>query len=296
MRLPEKIDLHMHTIASDGTDSPAQLLEKIKAQGIGAFAVTDHDAVKTCVELQDLLREGDPLFINGVELSCRDEFGKYHILGLGYDLNKKPLPDLVRHTHEMRMEKVRTRLAFLQAEYGFEFPQEEQDRLLALPNPGKPHIGNLMAAHGYAESKEQAITEYINKAKIKGPGYIRPEEAITAILGSGGVPVLAHPAYGDGSQVIVGEELEERVRRLVGFGLQGMECYYSGFTPRLQEMCLALADRLDLLVSAGSDYHGGNKMIQLGENNLEKVSQAVPALRRLLEICLEKRTEAGTAG
>ncbi len=288
MELPEKIDLHMHTTASDGTDDPARLLEKVRAKGIGAFAVTDHDAVKTCTEMPALLGEGDPLFINGVELSCRDELGKYHILGLGYDLRRQPLQALVQRTHDMRMQKVRARLDFLREEFHFDFTPEELDRLLALNNPGKPHIGNLMVAHGYAPDKETAISQFINKARIKGPGYIRPEEAIQAILGSGGVPVLAHPAYGDGSQLIIGEELEQRVDRLIGFGLQGMECYYSGFTPRLQEMTLRIARERELLVSAGSDYHGSNKMIELGDNNLESVSRADPALRRLLELCLGK--------
>ena len=295
MELPEKIDLHMHTTASDGTDSPAQLLEKIRAKGIGVFAVTDHDAVRTCVEMAPLLEEGDPLFINGVELSCRDEGGKYHILGLGYDLHKAPLVDLVGLTHQIRMQKVHARLHFLREEFGFVFPQKELDQLLALNNPGKPHIGNLMVAHGYAPDKETAINDYINKAKIRGAEYIRPEEAIKAILGSGGVPVLAHPAYGDGSQLIVGEELEERVKRLVDFGLQGMECYYSGFTPRLQEMALKLAHKMDLLVSAGSDYHGSNKMIELGDNNLDRVSEADPGVRKLLEICLDKMAAARAA-
>ena len=85
MYLKGKIDLHMHTTVSDGSDSPEEILQAVKTTGLLFFAVSDHDAVKSCRIVRGLLREGDPAFVNGAEFSCRDELGKYHILGYAYD-------------------------------------------------------------------------------------------------------------------------------------------------------------------------------------------------------------------
>ena len=169
------------------------------------------------------------------------------------------------------------RLDALKAEHGFTFPQEEIDRLLALDNPGKPHIGNLMVRYGYAHSKEEAIERVLNHLHVPKE-YVRPEEAIAGILGSGGVPVLAHPFYGSGDELILGAEMEERLTRLVGFGLKGIEAFYSGFSDKMRLQALALADRFDLLVTAGSDYHGGNKMVALADTGLpEEIPERLQA-------------------
>ena len=112
---------------------------------------------------------------------------------------------------------------------------------------------------------------------------MHPQEAIEGILKSGGIPVLAHPSYGDGDQLIIGEEMEQRLLRLMDFGLKGLEAFYSGFTPKIQSETLLLAQRYDLYVTAGSDYHGINKMIDLGWTNLEDLSEAPPGLLRFLE-------------
>ena len=286
--LPHRIDMHIHTDASDGTDSPAELLGKIQAAGIGFFSVTDHDTVKNCAAVQALRGADGPDFTCGVELSCEDEEGEYHILGYACETEQGPLYDVVRHTREMRMRKVRIRMDFLQEHFGFSFPQEDIDWLWSQNNPGKPHIANLMIKNGYAADRNTAIRSYINLANTGPDSHIRPEIAITAILGSGGIPVLAHAPYGNGSQLVLDDALEHRVRKLIGFGLLGVECYYSGFTPKLQEQMLDFADRYDLLASAGSDYHGTNKLVPLGDVNLPDASTGTPRLRALWEACLER--------
>ncbi len=280
---PELIDMHMHTVASDGTDTPEELLNAIRKAGIGMFSVTDHDAVKSCVELNALLGEDDPFFVNGVELSCKDAQGKYHILGYAYDLNAAPILDLVAYTHDLRMKKVHKRLAALKDNYQISFPDEEVEKLLSLNNPGKPHIGNLMVKYGYVENRSEAIEKYLNQIKIKGSDAIDPKDAIEAICKSGGIAVLAHPIYGNGNQLLDESELVRRIDALMRYGLRGLECYYSGFSPKEEKLMLSLADRFDLLVSAGSDYHGKNKLIMLGDTNLENTADANTHLHRLLD-------------
>ena len=277
-----RIDLHMHSTVSDGTDTPEELLERVREAGLGLFALTDHDAVKGCVAIRRALAAGDPGFIDGVEFSCRDEEGKYHILGYGYDPDSPFMRRVVEKGHGLRMKKVAARLDFIRERFGFTFPQEELRQLLALDNPGKPHIGNLMVKYGYAASKEQAIDEYINQAKIRSE-YIRPEEAIEGILQAGGIPVLAHPPFGSGNELILGDDMERRLRRLMGFGLRGMECYYSGFTPKLRAEMLALAEKYALYVTAGSDYHGKNKLVALGKTHFAGAQPMPEGMRRFLD-------------
>ena len=279
MLYPEKIDLHMHTTASDGTDTPEEILARVREAGITFFSVTDHDAVKACRTVLDSRRPGDPEFITGAEFSCRDEEGQYHVLGYGYDPEAPSILALVNKSHARRMEKFHARVTFLETEFGFRFPREEIAKLEALNNPGKPHLGNLMVRFGYAESKEQAIREFINKLSLPDD-FIRPEQAITGILAAGGIPVLAHPFYGDGDQLILGQEMDRRLRRLMDFGIRGVEAFYSGFSEKMTGEMLALAERYDLLVTAGSDYHGKNKLISLGDTGLEDASQGPAGLLR----------------
>ncbi len=275
------IDLHMHTTVSDGTDTPEMILGRVRDAGIGLFSVTDHDAIKGCRAVSAIRTAGDPAFVTGVEFSCRDENGKYHILGYGYDPDSEPINQVVDLGHRYRIEKLRVRLNFLESEFNFHFPQEETEALFALDNPGKPHVGNLMVRYGYAESKDTAITKYINQLHLSEQ-YVRPEEAIRGILGSGGIPVLAHPSYGDGDQLILGEEMEARIRTLMDMGLQGLEACYSGFTKRLRKEILDFADQFGLYVTAGSDYHGTNKLVILGDTDLGEPDDWPEGLKKFL--------------
>ena len=275
------IDLHMHTSVSDGTDTPEEIVDRVKEAGLRLFSVTDHDAVKGCIAIEKTLREEDIRFLYGVEFSCKDEEGQYHILGYGYDADAPSMRAIIQKGHDLRMDKVKQRVEFLKSEFGFTFREADLSALYSLDNPGKPHIGNLMVQYGYAPTKEEAIKEYINRFHA-GSRYVRPEEAIRAILGGGGIPVLAHPSYGRGDELILGEDMKKRLCRLMEYGLQGVEGFYSGFTPKLQGEILRFAQEYDLYVTAGSDYHGQNKMVRLGDTNLPAPEEYPEGLRRFL--------------
>ena len=292
------VDLHIHTVASDGTDTPEELLAKIRDAGICVFSITDHDGISSCTRMRELLGDTfgmpeipgadprstgqtDPIFLPGVEFSCEDEKGKYHILGYGYRTETGGVFRTVEDTHARRMRKLDARLDFIREQFGFVFSEEDLDKLHRLSNPGKPHIGNLMVQYGYAPSRNEAIKKYLNQFTTPD-SHIRPEEAVSAILEDSGIPVLAHPIYGDGDQIILGEELDERVRRLKDFGLMGLECYYSGFVSKEEKTMLKLADKYDMLVTAGSDYHGRNKLIQLGDTGYSPDPEELPRLQAFL--------------
>ena len=277
----DRIDLHMHSTVSDGTDTPEEILAHVRETGLDIFSVTDHDAILAGCRIAPHLMRNDPLFITGVEFSCRDKYGQYHILGYGYSPEARSIQHIVEKGHAIRMEKTEKRLQFLRERFGFIFPDEEVRELLSKNNPGKPHIAALMIRHGYATDISDALHQYINKKKFPDI-FIRPEEAIAAILDSGGIPVLAHPSFGSGDELIVGREMDDRLCRLIAEGLLGVEAYYSGFTPKLQEEMLSFASRYSLYVTAGSDYHGKNKLVRLGSNNLMSVKHAHEGLHRFL--------------
>ncbi len=275
------IDLHMHSSVSDGTDTPSELLQHVREEGIGIFSLTDHDSIRGAAEIRGLLKKSDPLFLSGVEFSCRDDLGKYHILGYRYDPLAGSIRDVVDLGHRYRLKKLKARLAFLRREFGFVFSPEDEKRLFELPNPGKPHIANLMVRYGFAKSRDEGIRRFLDRLHIRSE-YLRPEEAISGILNAGGIPVLAHPCFGDGDELIIGDELTERVDRLVGFGLSGVEGFYSGFSEKIREQVLSVAQKKDLYVTAGSDYHGGNKLIRLADTGLTDDMPLPEGLARFL--------------
>lgn len=282
MSYPEKIDLHMHSTVSDGSDTPELILENVKKAGIRFFALSDHDAVKGCEIIRSLLKEGDPEFITGAEFSCGDEEGKYHILGYAYDPESPAIRELVEDAHQLRMKKFRRRLAKLKEEFAISFPEEEVETLLQMDNPGKPHLANLMVKYGFAKDRNNAIKEVLNRLSVPSE-HIPPEKAIKGILAAGGIPVLAHPFYGSGDELIIGEEMEGRLQKLIAFGLQGVEAYYSGFTAKLTAEMLKYAEKYDLYVTAGSDYHGTNKLIELGDNGHPAPEDFPEGLKRFLD-------------
>ena len=175
-----KIDLHMHTTVSDGTDTPEAILARVKAAGIGLFSVTDHDAVEGCRRVLAARTADDPAFITGVEFSCKDEEGQYHVLGYGYAPDAEAINAIVRQGNDFRMQKLMKRLAFLKDRFGFIFSDAETETLMNADNPGKPHIANLMVSKGYAKDRNEAIRTYLNQAHF-AEEYVRPEDAIRAI-------------------------------------------------------------------------------------------------------------------
>ena len=174
-----------------------------------------------------------------------------------------PMNRILEAVHEVRIQKVTNRMRFLKERYGFHFSESEIASLMKHRNPGKPHIAKLMVRHRYAGTISEAILGFIDH--YHGPERrIHPEEAIEAVIQGGGIPVLAHGPFGDGEQNLDKKEMTARVERLMNAGLMGLECYYSGFAEVHQDMMLELASRYHLLVTAGSDYHGENKLVRLG--------------------------------
>ena len=259
------VDLHMHSTASDGTDTILELLKKVRIAGIHTFSVTDHDTIEGAMAMESIVPE-DMRFIRGIEFSCITEAGKCHILGYGYDKNDKTFRNILEKGREKRRNKLERRLAFLSDEFGIQFSEEELHRLRTMNSVGKPHLGNLLVSMGLANDKNTAIEKYINPCKTESD-RLDADEVIKAILASGGIPVWAHPYGGTGEREVSRENFQRQLRLLQKSGLLGLECYYSKYTEEQILSLLKAVNELRLLVSGGSDYHGRNKTVRLCELN-----------------------------
>ena len=265
------IDLHIHTNASDGTDSPRDLLRNIQKAGINTFAITDHDTIRGAIDMQKILPQG-LRFIKGIEFSCRADSGhRCHILGLGYDENNPDFQDALRAGDDIRHRKFFGRIELLRSQFGIEFSDDEIASLLKIPSVGKPHLANMIVKKGLAHDRQDAISRYIDRCRT-GTGRISAQLAVHAILSSGGLPVWAHPLGGEGEQELSESEFVIVINELLSYGLKGLECWYSKYKPEKCEWLVEQAERRKLLISGGSDYHGTNKNIPLGRLNADDIA------------------------
>jgi predicted metal-dependent phosphoesterase TrpH len=251
------IDLHIHTTASDGSDSPAELLENLKKAGITTFSVTDHDTIDGALEMEQLVTE-DFRFIRGIEFSCETPAGKCHILGYGYDPSDAVFQAALAEGAALRQEKLRERLTFLEETLDIRFTEAELAWIYSLKSPGKPHFGKLLVDRGIAATIDEAIQKYINPHKPRRD-RIDGSTAVAAILHAGGIPVWAHPLGGEGEKCLTKDQFAAQLTYLLGQGIRGLECHYSRYDTAQREFLLRQAEMHNLLISGGSDYHGSNK-------------------------------------
>ena len=256
------IDLHIHTTASDGSDSPDILAEKIAAAGLRLFSVTDHDTIDGALSMVSLVPEG-VRYIPGVEFSCWDPAGKCHILGYGCDPKNPAFRDALEEGQRLRLEKMRLRVQRLQQNFGVVLTDAEAQWLWSRKSPGKPHLGEILLKRGMADNIDEAIQTYLKN--VPGRDRIDAKTAVEAILCSGGVPVWAHPLGGEGEKRLTPEKFETLLRTLMDYGIRGLECRYSRYTAEEAEFLERKARAHGLLITGGSDYHGTNKRgIDLG--------------------------------
>ena len=256
------IDLHIHSTASDGTDSPKEIVEKIsRKDGIKIFALTDHDTIagieKLPADISDKI-----FFINGVEFSCKTADGvKCHILAYFFNADNEEFQMLLRNGSELRKVQFEKRLKYLSEKYGITFTESDIAEICKSNIVGKPHIVNF-AAQKFGFDKDQLYKD-LRKCSV---GSARQDAAsvIKAVKNSGGIAVWAHPLGGEGEPILSQDEFKARLHELCNFGIQGLECYYSRYTNEQEKFLAESARENKFLISGGSDYHGLNKNIALG--------------------------------
>lgn len=259
-------DMHLHTTASDGTLSPSELVALAYESGISTIALTDHDTVGGIAEAKAALPSGMTL-IPGVEFSCFFDTGEpflLHILGYGIDPDASSINDVIRLGKRTRAHKHTKRLEYLKERYCISFTDEELEFFNTRPNVGKPHIAEVLRRRGMAWSIKEAIDTFMSSPDFPD-GNIPASSAIRSIVESGGIPVYAHSLGGECDARLSYEQTQRRILLMKEAGILGLECYYSRYSREDEAFLLSVAKRLGLLVSGGSDFHGKNKTVVIGE-------------------------------
>ncbi len=262
------IDLHTHSNASDGTDSPSELIDKAISKGLDLIALTDHDTVGGWDEATTALKNHESNskleLVLGSEVSCQGEDGtSIHMLGLLFDPNYTPLISEFEKTRENRVTRM-SRIISRLNEAGIEITIEEVNaQKRGDATLGRPHLADALVARGHVASREEAFNIFLhNGSKFYINHYSpSPEVAIRLIKEAGGVAVIAHPLASRSGRKIDLETLNQ----LIKAGLDGIEVDHRDHNEMERSELMRLAIEHNLVVTGSSDYHGTGKMNQLAE-------------------------------
>lgn len=268
------IDLHTHTTASDGRRSPASLVEAAAAAGVTVLGVTDHDTVAGCAPAQAACDACGLTFVAGIELTSVRDATDVHVLGYFIDPASPALASFLAEQRQRRVDRVREMIRLLGA-HGIELDAEAvlkpgiDDSTVSA---GRPWIARALVERGYCETTSEAFTRWLSRGR---PAFVPrlaapPEEVFARVHAAGGVASLAHP-------VLVGRD--EWIPEFAAAGLDAIEAYHSRQTADDTQHYLALADRLGLAVSGGSDYHGDESHGAVSPGSVTLPGAAFDALR-----------------
>ncbi|MBI2861906.1 MAG: PHP domain-containing protein [Chloroflexi bacterium] len=275
-----RIDLHIHTNASDGAYSPADVVELAHEKGLDIIAITDHDSTEGVEEATAAGRRWGVEVIPGVELSADVPSAEVHIVGYFVDYHDRSLQEVLQRLRTSRVQRAQamvTKLAQLRMPLDW-------DRVKAIAGDGavgRPHIALAMRERGYVANTGEAFNRYLGR---NGPAYVErykltPADAVALIRRAGGLAALAHPwiaglENASGPQL----DLETLLPALCSAGLKGIETYYSSYSHETVQGLLRVAERFQLIPTGGSDFHGGGV---LPEAVLGAVSVPEESLLRL---------------
>ncbi len=257
------IDLHTHSLASDGTDTPGELVNKAHAHGITVLGIMDHDTVAGWEEASNYLRPGMSLVL-GSEISCQTLDGtSVHMLGMLFDKANTELADVLATTRDNRLTRM-NRIISRMNEAGFQITIED---VLAQLAPGatlgRPHLADALVAKKIVASRDEAFAELLhNNSKYYISHYSpTPEDAIKLIKGAGGVAVIAHPFASLRGKIV---EIES-FASMVEAGLDGIEVSHRDQSQEESQLLREVVAQYGIIATGSSDYHGTGKLNELAE-------------------------------
>ena len=258
------IDLHTHTTASDGTDSPFALVKKALATGVTILGITDHDSTAGWAEAITAIQPQIQLVL-GAEVSCLTTDGiSVHMLGLLFDGEDEQIQQMLSDSRDTRLPRMRKMVALLQAD-GFGISLE--DVYKAAPDQatiGRPHLADALVAKKIVATRDEAFADLLhNESKY----YVThaaptPADAIATIKRAGGVAVIAHPFASRRGQILTADTFQD----LVAAGLDGIEVHHRDQNAAEQQVLTEIAGELHLVTTGASDYHGTGKLNAMAEN------------------------------
>lgn len=248
------LDLHIHTTASDGSLTPTQVVQLARKKGFSLIAVTDHDTMAGVAEALEAGKKYNIDVVPGVEISSGVTL-EVHMLGYGMSPDHPVMKAMMEDMRAARVERMERIIENLQ-KMGVPITVEEVEAV-AGGAIGRPHIAQVLIAHGLVPDVRTAFREYIG---VGAKAYVErrkmtSEQVIANIRDAGGVPVLAHGGLLRISEV----ELNQWIDSMAKKGLMGLECYHNAHTPQMERLLRAAAERNGLLVTGGSDFHGASR-------------------------------------
>ncbi|MGH2347935.1 MAG: PHP domain-containing protein [bacterium] len=266
-----RIDLHTHTMASDGLLEAPALIAEAAAHGVRLLAVTDHD---TTGSVEAALRAGEDAGIEvwpAVELSCDVDAGEVHVLGYFVDYRLGWFQALLGRLREGRLHRAERMVERL-TELGAPVEFARVEALAAGGAIGRPHVARALVEAGRVRDVTEAFERYIGR---NGPAYVErlkvtPADAVAIIRAAGGLAVLAHPGWA---------QRDGLIPDLVSSGLDGIEVYYPDHSPALVEHYADLAARYGLLMTGGTDFHGGMLATRVAVGSQYVPEEIVPPIR-----------------
>lgn len=244
------VDLHLHTLASDGRLSPTELVRLAASQGLKTIAVTDHDTTDGLAEAFEAAKEFPGLrIIPGIELSADVPGDEVHVLGYFINPDDPELQAELVRFREGRVDRAKTMVEKL-AQLGIHVEWERVQHFAGDGAVGRPHIAMALVEAGYCQEPKDAFPEYLGR---NGLAYVErvkltPADAVGMIQRAGGAAVLAHPAYMN--------DMEAGIANLSGIGLAGIEVHYAKYREDTIRQLARIARQYELIPCGGSDYHG----------------------------------------
>ena len=274
-----RIDLHTHSLHSDGAQTPTDVVKTAADAGLSAIALSDHDCISGVQEAMDAGKALGVEVIPAVELSAQSDT-ELHILGYFVDIHNKKLQDAMAYALQVRDER-QVEVCKKLNEQGFDITMDElREEANGNAVLCRAHFAQIMVRKGYAESVKDAFNRYLsvgcyaysNRQAFTGP------EAVSLIREAGGIAVAAHLHL----IKMPDDQLKEYLKSLIPYGLDGVEGYYTDYTPDMEQRYRAMAKELGLVISGGTDYHGANKphiSIGKGKGELEIPYSVLDGLR-----------------
>ena len=281
------VDLHTHSFYSDGTASPAELVQMALDSGLRSIALTDHDTVEGIDEFLASGNNQELELFSGLEISSTHREFSLHILGYGIDHKNKDLVKWLIPLQEGRIKRNKEIISKLQ-KMGHNIQLDELDSISHCGQTGRPHIARLLKIKGIVQSNKDAFSLYLRKG---GPAFAdrfaySATESINIIHKAGGIAVLAHPGILEKHT----KALPLLITELVERGLDGIEAYYPSHAPTMEKKIRSFARKYQLVLTGGSDYHGNNRTFSTMAGNgkafcppdtiLEPIRERLQTIRR----------------
>jgi len=272
-----QVDLHIHSTASDGRLSPAEVVGKSAALGLTVIAIADHDSVNGIAEALQVAKAYPGLkVIPAVEINTDVPHGEAHLLGYFIDFTDGELNDTLERLRDSRRLRAQRMIAKLK-NFGIHIEWQRVQEIAGSGSIGRPHLAQAMLEKGYITSMKEAFIKYIGRSC---PAYaerekMTPIEVAALILNANGLPVLAHP--------LTVNDPEAMVIEVKAAGLVGLEAYYNGYTAEEIGKLVNLADRHNLIATGGSDYHGLDATTETMIGGVEVPLEAAERLIALAE-------------